>query len=61
MKGYKTVEGMVVTPLGMRKTTLTVRVSDDELGQTISISDEDAGCMMAVPIEPLKNLIKVVR
>lgn len=61
MKGYKTVEGMVVTPIGVRMATLTVRVSDDELGQTISISDEDAGCMMAVPIEPLQKLIKVVR
>lgn len=61
MKGYKTVEGVIVTPLGMRKTTLTVRVSDDEIGQTISIADEDAGCMMAVPIEPLQKLIKVVR
>lgn len=55
------VRGNVITPLGIRETTLVVRISNDDAGQSLSISDENAGCMMFIPLEPLKDYIKVVR
>lgn len=55
------VRGMIVTPISMRKTTLVVRISNDDLGQSLSIADEDAGCMMHIPLEPLREYLKVIK
>ena len=57
----KEVRGTIVTPIGMRDTTLVVRISNDDAGQSLSISDEDAGCMMFIPLEPLREYLKVIK
>lgn len=46
--------GMQACPL-----EVTVRVTADERGATLSLAAEDMGMMLSVPMEPLEGLIEV--
>lgn len=40
--------------------TVTVRVTKDERGATMSMAAEDVGFMLTIPIEPIADIVKVV-
>lgn len=50
----KDIPGMMLNKT-MQKKTLTVRITKDALGKTLSLADEDESIMLAVPIEPIEN------
>ncbi|MBQ9021645.1 MAG: hypothetical protein IJ113_06485 [Eggerthellaceae bacterium] len=39
---------------------VTVRVTKDATGATMSLAAEDIGMMLSVPLEPLADMLKVV-
>lgn len=44
-------------PLRIRPKTITVRVTRDEKGASISLADELRGIMLLVPAEPIMDMI----
>ena len=57
MTKTKTVEGMAGNGYVARRELLTVRVTVDEHGESMSISD-DQSIILHVPLEPLKGMIQ---
>lgn len=59
----KDVDGLMFinTDKGMRAgpVAITVRVTKDGLGATLSMAADDVGVMLSVPMEPLEGLVKV--
>lgn len=53
----KDIPGMILNKT-MQKKTLTVRLTKDAFGKTLSLADEDEGIMLAVPIEPIEKDLK---
>ena len=53
------VNGMKFDAKGMRKLEITVRMTVDEHGQSISFSD-DEDVLLMIPLESVSDLIKVV-
>lgn len=45
------------TPARMRKKKITVRITKDEKGKTLSLADELRGIMLLIPMEPIENLL----
>ena len=63
MTRTKDVNGMMSTvyrPIPI-PTKVTVRITSDEHGETLSLSDDKAEIMLIIPIEPVNDLIKVVK
>ena len=57
---HRTVEGLVATGItSIRKTDVSVRLTADKLGKTLSLADDRSGLMIAVPLEALADLIEV--
>lgn len=64
MTRTKDVKGLIVNgvpPFVPMRSTLTVRVTADEVGETLSIADESAGIMLMIPVEQVKDMVKVVK
>ena len=59
MTKSREVNGMIVTPAGIRFGTVTLRVTKDDVGQSISLADEKSGFMLQIPIEPVADLVSV--
>ena len=55
----KQVDGMKFDAKGMRKLAITVRMTVDEHGQSISFSDDEEVLLM-IPLESVSDLIKAV-
>ena len=53
----KDIPGMMLNKT-MQKKTLTVRITKDVLGKTLSLADDDESIMLAVPIEPIEKELK---
>lgn len=45
---------------GLKMIPITVRVTSDKHGQTLSLADDSAGAMISVPLEQLKGIIEYV-
>ena len=45
------------TPARMRKKKITVRITKDEKGKTLSLADELRGIMLLIPMEPIEDLL----
>ena len=43
-----------------RPATITVRVTSDEQGKSLSLTDERKGVQIVVPLEPLADMLEVV-
>lgn len=53
---WKTADvGLFVIPR-----TITVRVSSDEIGKSLSLTDDLEGIQLVVPLEPLADMLEVV-
>lgn len=59
MTKLREVQGMIVTPVGIRFGTVTLRVTKDDIGQSMSLADDKSGFMLQIPIEPVADLIEV--
>lgn len=59
MTKLREVNGMIVTPVGVRFGTVTLRVTKDDLGKSMSLADDKGGIMLQIPIEPVADLIEV--
>lgn len=64
MTKTKDVEGIVWHDkngnLYARPATITVRVTADEHGKSLSLTDEHKGVQIVVPLEPLADMLEVV-
>lgn len=64
MKKAKDVKWLIVNgvpPFVPIPSTLTVRVTADEVGETLSIADDNAGIILVIPVEQVNDIIKVVK
>lgn len=54
------INGIVsdVNTMQMKQKKLTVGVSNDRLGRSISIMDKDTGIMYQIPFEPIAPVLK---
>lgn len=59
MTKFREINGMIVTPVGIRFGTVTLRVTKDNLGQSMSLADDKSGIMLQIPIEPVADLIEL--
>lgn len=59
MTKFREVNGMIVTPVSLRFGTVTLRVTKDNLGQSMSLADDKGGIMLQIPIEPVADLIEL--
>lgn len=59
MTRTREVKGMIVTPSGITAGTVTLRVTKDKLGKSLSLSDDSRGFMLQIPIEPVQDLVDV--
>ena len=55
------VEGLVFADGKIRSASLTVRVTKDDRGEGISVSDDHRGILFFIPVEKVKDLIEVKR
>lgn len=56
----KRVRGVMFDGKGLRKTSLTIRVTSDEYGESVSIAD-DKTIMLQVPLEEVERVKKRAR
>lgn len=54
----KTVSGLFSDGKRFNRTPVTVRITKDKNGQTLSLSDDNA-VMLLIPLEPLKGMLEV--
>lgn len=54
------VDGFRMDHKGMRLTTITARVTKDELGATLSLADERDEMLLAIPLEPIAERLREV-
>lgn len=59
MTKLKTVQGLIVLRDKMASIPITLRVTRDKSGQSISLADDNQGLMMEIPVEPVLDLIEV--
>ena len=58
MTRAKNVLGILVTNTRMKKTKITVRVTVDAIGKSLSLAAEKEGFMLEIALEDVKNLLK---
>ena len=59
MTKIKTVQGIIFLRDKMASIPITLRVTRDKSGQSISLADDNQGLMMEIPVEPVMDLIEV--
>lgn len=59
----KTVKGTMMTLRGMRPNIdIDVRIKKDEKGKSLSLTDNESGIMLLIPLEPVeKELAEVLK
>lgn len=59
----KTVKGAMMTLRGMRPNIdIDVRIKKDEKGKSLSLTDNESGIMLLIPLEPVeKELAEVLK
>lgn len=53
----KDIPGMMLNKT-MQKKTITVRITKDAFGKSLSLADENEGIMLMVPIEPIEKELR---
>lgn len=56
----RTVDGLEAYNGRIGERTITVRVTSDGLGKSLSLADDIRGIMLMIPIEPVIDMIDVV-
>lgn len=56
----RTVDGLEACNGRIGERTITVRVTSDGLGKSLSLADDVRGIMLMIPIEPVIDMIDVV-
>lgn len=57
----KDVNGILCNDF-MQKRKITVRITKDQKGKTISLADEKENVMLIIPLEPIeKDLLQILR
>lgn len=59
MRYYREVEGVAVNDAGFRKAKISVRISDDKIGKSLSLADDKGGIMLMIPLEGLADVLEV--
>ena len=59
MTRIETVNGLIVLKDRMAFIPITIRVTRDRDGQSISLADDKNGLMLEIPVEPVLHLIEV--
>ena len=59
MKYYREVTGMSVDGAGFRKAKISVRISDDKIGKSLSLTDDKRGIMLMIRLEDLADVLEV--
>ena len=59
MRYYREVEGVAVNHAGFRKVKISVRISDDKIGKSLSLADDKGGIMLMIPLEELADVLEV--
>ena len=59
MTKTRTVDGMIALKDKMAFIPVTIRVTRDEIGQSISLADDRQGLMLEIPVEDVLDLIEV--
>lgn len=59
MTKMRTLDGMIVLKDKLAFIPVTIRVTRDEFGQSISFADDRQGLMLEIPVEPVADLIEV--
>lgn len=55
----RTVDGMIALNNKAAFVPVTLRVTRDEIGQSISLADDKHGFLLEIPVEPVLDLIEV--
>ena len=58
MTGIKIVDGIYRDGKRIEAKKLTVRVTKTFEGESLSITDEEKGIMLYVPVEPIQKMLK---
>ena len=56
----RTVDGLEAYNGRIGERTITVRVTSDGLGKSLSLADDIRGIMLMIPIEPVIDMIDIV-
>lgn len=56
----RTVDGLEAYNGRIGERTITVRVTSDGLGKSLSLADDVRGIMLMIPIEPVIDMIDIV-
>lgn len=57
---YKDVPGLKMDGTGISGCTITVRITGDSIGKTISFADEKDGVMLMLPLESIEDKLKEI-
>lgn len=55
----KKIEGIRMNKV-MRKKMITVRMTGDKFGKTLSLADEEGELMLSIPLEPIEDDLKKI-
>ena len=55
------VAGLVSIPGNIAPMKITVRVTSDKLGESLSLAVDDVGLMMQIPLESVSDMVRVVK
>lgn len=59
MMKLREVNGLESVGHGLRQAIITVRVTADERGKSLSLADDRRGIMLMIPVEPVEDLLDV--
>lgn len=57
----KTVDGAMLDDLGFGLRKITVRLTCDDLGNSLGLSDDKRGIMIEIPLEAIADMVRVVK
>lgn len=57
---YKDIRGLVYIGSRMGEAEVTVRVTHDEKGKSLSLASDVAGVMIMIPLEQVDDMLEVV-
>lgn len=55
----RTVKGLIAYADKMAPALVTVRVSADKIGKSLSLAVEDMGLLIEIPVEPVEDMVEV--
>ena len=55
----RTVKGFIAYADKVASALVTVRVSADKIGKSLSLAVEDMGLLIEIPVEPVEDMVEV--